>query len=125
MIQNRIKHRRSCIHFKIKRKEVKTVTIIERLKNLDADKVDLDELITLSALAKVLRAEYEYYGAEAPAWLDQRLRALGRAIRLRQEDYVEKRLAEAKARLAALKPESEKREDLQKEIQALESRLAH
>lgn len=99
------------------------MTIIEKLKTLDVNRVDLDECITLSALAKMLRHEYEYFGAEPPAWLDTRIRTLARDIRARQHDYLEKRLAEAKARLEALKPADQRRAELEAEVKALTERV--
>lgn len=98
--------------------------MLERLKNFDLDRMDVDELVFLSALARTLKQEYEAVGAETPEWVDTRARELRREIRARHADLIEKRLREAKMRLEALKPASERRKDVEAEIARLEAMVA-
>lgn len=97
--------------------------MLERLKNFDIDRMDIDEVVYLSALARIMKQEYETVGAECPEWVDSRARSLRREIHARQADLTEKRLREAKSRLEAIKPASEKRKDIEQEIQKLEEML--
>lgn len=94
--------------------------MLEKLKNLDVERIDLDEAVELSAIGRVVKDEYEKNGAEAPTWIDDRLREVRREIRARQADMIDKRLREAKARRASLKTTEEKRADLDREIAELE-----
>jgi len=96
---------------------------INQLKSLNTDKYDLDELVALSAEGKALQAEYSALGADEPEWLGTAVRSLARDIRVRQADAIEKRLRQAKARVQALKPASERRAELEAEIASLQSKL--
>lgn len=94
--------------------------MLEALRNLMLDRLDVDEAISLSAFARSLKAEYEHCGAEAPQWLDDKTRELRSEIRDRLRDSVQKRLREAKSRLESLATPEEKRDRLRKEIEDLE-----
>lgn len=96
---------------------------ISQLKSLDTDRYDLDELVALSAEGKALSAEYAALGADEPEWLGSAVRSLARDIRTRQADAIEKRLRQAKARVQALKPASERRAELEAEIAKLQDQL--
>lgn len=94
--------------------------MLEALKNLNLERMDLDDAVSLSAFARTLKAEYEHCGAEAPQWLDDKTRELRSEIRDRLRDSVQKRLREAKSRLESLATPEEKRDRLRKEIEDLE-----
>ncbi len=94
--------------------------MLENLKNLTLDRMDLDEAVALSAFARTLKGEYEHCGAEAPQWLDDKTRELRQEIRERLRDSVQKRLREAKSRLESLATPEEKRSKLKAEIETLE-----
>lgn len=96
---------------------------ISQLKNLDTDRYDLDDLVALSAEGKALQAEYSALGVDEPEWLGSAVRSLTRDIRTRQADAIEKRLRQAKARVQALKPASERRAELEAEIAKLQDQL--
>ena len=96
---------------------------ISQLKTLDTDRYDLDELVALSAEGKSLQTEYRGLGVDEPEWLGSAVRSLARDIRVRQADAIEKRLRQAKARVQALKPASERRAELEKEIAELQEKL--
>lgn len=100
--------------------ERRNVLMLEALRNLMLDRLDVDEAISLSAFARSLKAEYEHCGAEAPQWLDDKTRELRSEIRDRLRDSVQKRLREAKSRLESLATPEEKRDRLRKEIEDLE-----
>lgn len=98
-------------------------TFVERLFLLDANRCDLDELVYLSAMAKILQTEYATLGVERPTWLDARISKLNREIKARQEDFLVKRIAESQARLEALTPAEVKREKLEQQINEMRERL--
>jgi DNA repair exonuclease SbcCD ATPase subunit len=92
---------------------------LEQLKNLDLQRPTLEELVYVSALATGLHAEYDKLSVDVPEWLDNRARELKREIRTRQQDSVDKRVSEIKSRLDALKTPTEKRAELQAELDKL------
>ena len=93
--------------------------MLDRLKNLDVQRPDLEELVFLSAQAKILRAEFEVENVDVPEWLDNSARALKREVRTRLANSVDKRVREIKSRLDALKTPSEKKAELEKELATL------
>jgi hypothetical protein len=95
------------------------MSLINQLKALDTTRPDLDELVSLSAQAKVLRAEYESENVDVPEWLDNANREIKREIRNRAADSIEKRKKELQNRLDALKTPTERRAELQAELDRL------
>jgi hypothetical protein len=98
--------------------------MLEQLKHLDLDRISLEEAVELAVYAKLLHAEFEAQQVDVPAWLDDRSRELKREIRVRQQDAVEKRIRELKARREALLPAEEKRTKIEQEIATLEAKMA-
>ena len=98
--------------------------MLEELKNLNLERMDLDEAIALSAFARILKAEYEHANAEAPAWLDDRTREIRMEIRDRMRDSVAKQIKETEARLESLATPEEKRQNLRIRLEALKASQA-
>ena len=99
------------------------VTMVEQLRNVDIDRAQIADVMALSAFAKSLRAEYEARQYEVPAWIDDKLRIMGRYIEMHKRDNLERRLTEARAQQAALMTPTEKREKLAADIAAMEAEL--
>ncbi len=95
--------------------------MLTELKTLELNRMDLDEAIALSAFARLLKAEYEHVDAEAPIWLDDRIRDIRNEVRDRLRDSVQKRLRELYSRRESLLTADEKRKKLDVEIAKLES----
>lgn len=93
--------------------------MLEKLKNLDVARPDVEELVFLSAMATVAHAEFEKLSVDVPEWLDARTRELKREIRARQQDQIDRRVREITARLDTLKTPTEKRQELQAELEKL------
>ena len=93
---------------------------ITALKNFNAERLDLDELVGILADAKALRIEYESLQVEEPAFLDSTIKAIRREVNSRNSDKIAARKAELKARLDALKSPKEKAAELRKELEALQ-----
>lgn len=94
---------------------------LSQLKNLETKRFDLDELIALSAEGKALQAEFVALGVDVPEWLVVAVKSIGLDIRARLADSIEKRLRQAKARIQALKPASERRAELEELVKQLEA----
>lgn len=95
--------------------------MLERLKNLDVERLDVDDLVALSAFGRQLTEEYKTLQIAAPEWLETRTAELKREIGTRTADIRAKRIREIKSRLAALKTTEEKKTDLAAELAALEA----
>lgn len=96
---------------------------VSQLKQFDPDRFDLDELVALSAEAKSLQVEYMDNGIEVPDWLESVITRISSAIDVTQADTLRKRLRSAEARIAALKPASERRAEAEAEAAALRVKL--
>lgn len=93
--------------------------MIDQLKRANLDTYDIEQLVELSAIARVMRTEFEATQAEVPSWLDDRTREIRRAISAKQEDVRGARLSELKSRRSALRTTEEKRQELDAEIAKL------
>lgn len=99
------------------------IALLEQLKGLDEQTVNLESLVALAAFGRTLRAEYEQRQMSGPEWLDERLRSLNREIELRRRDVLELRLKEIRAQKTQFLSREERRTALEKEEAALEAVL--
>jgi hypothetical protein len=106
-----------------KQKEKEKFMITTRLKQFDVDRADLDEMVEVSCLGKLLVAEYEANSLKAPEWVNDTLDSLKTEIAARKRDNLAKRLKDAKARQTQLRSQEEKKADLANEIAELEAAL--
>lgn len=95
--------------------------MLNEFKNFTVDRLQIDDLVTLAAFGRILRAEYEAQKVEEPEFIDINLKTLRREIQSRQADQTEKRRRHIKASLESLKTPAEKRAALEAELQALEA----
>ena len=98
--------------------------MLNQFRNFDADRCDVAELMELAAFGRALRAEFAAHNVEEPEFVDVQLKSLAREIRTRNADQLARTLREKKARLQALKPAEQRREELAAEIADLEKQLA-
>lgn len=96
--------------------------MLNELKTLNLQRPDIDELVALSVFGKGMRAEYEAHQLEVPQWLDDRTRDISREIRNRTEDARAKRISEIRSRMDALKTATERKAELQAELDKLEGK---
>jgi len=97
--------------------------MLELLKNFVANRLSLDELVTLAAYGRSLRAEYEYHSLDEPSWLDSRLKTLRREIQSRNADELERRKKQIETSLNALKTPAERKKELLKQLEEVNSQL--
>lgn len=97
--------------------------MLEKLKHLDLDKLDIDQAVSLVAFGDMLIYTYEKRELEVPQWLTDNVRELNREITARHRDNLEKALKETDAGLEALKTQGEKREDLKARQERLRKAL--
>lgn len=91
------------------------MTLMERLRGLDAERLDENEMIELRAGARGLVQEYQDQEYEVPEWLKDRAQLLDRELTARRSDSLRKRLKELDAQDASLRTSEEKRADIKSE----------
>jgi ATP-dependent Lon protease len=94
---------------------------ITALKNFNADRLDMEDLVGLLADCKALRAEYEALQIEEPEYIDTTIKAIRREITSRNADKIAARKRELTARIDSLKTPAQKKTELEKELAALEA----
>ena len=94
---------------------------ITALKNFNADRLDMEDLVGLLADSKALRTEYEALQIEEPEYIDTTIKALRREITSRNADKIAARKRELTARIDSLKTPAQKKTELEKELAALEA----
>jgi ATP-dependent Lon protease len=94
---------------------------ITALKNFNADRLDMEDLVGLLADSKALRLEYEALQIEEPEYIDTTIKAIRREITSRNADKVAARKRELKARIDSLKTPAQKKSELEKELAALDA----
>lgn len=97
--------------------------IMNTLKNLDVNRMSLEDAVGLSAYGKSLLHEYAEYEVEAPEWLILRTREIQRLIGSMTRDAKEKRLRELKARRESLDDAATRKRKTDAEIKKLETEL--
>jgi hypothetical protein len=98
--------------------------MLDALKNFNADRSDMDEIVSLHAHAEQMSSAYAKFGVEEPDWFTANLKALAREIKTRNAANLERMLKEAKLRVEGLKTTQERREHEQQRIAELEAKLA-
>ena len=93
--------------------------MLDKLKNFDCEKGDVDEMIELSAFARGMQQEYVALSIDPPEWLEVKHKEVVREVNSRLADLREKRIREIDRALAALKTAEEKRTDLKAERERL------
>lgn len=99
------------------------MTLVERLRGLDAEALTVDEMVELRAGARQLEEEYRAQAYEIPEWLTERVNLLGRELAARRADAIRKRLKEIDAAEINLETAEEKRTRLREERERLTSAL--
>lgn len=100
------------------------MSLIQELKELQADRLSLDEKIELSARAKALAGEYTAYGLPVPGVITEGQRSLAVEIKAQARDVLLKELREVENSKTQLMTADQKREMLATRESELQARLA-
>lgn len=95
--------------------------MLNELKNLRVNQLDMDELMSLSTHAKGMKAEFERNQVEIPEWLDDTARQLQREITSKNADAIALRVRQIKQKISNLKTPAERRTELEEELQKLQA----
>ena len=99
------------------------MNIIERIKAVNTDRLDLDDAIELHALGSTIKVSYDSNQLEAPEALREGLDGLGKLIKTKRRENLERARKEAVARRSALSTAEEKRQREDAEIARLDKLL--
>lgn len=99
------------------------MSMLNRIRNIEADRMDLDEFVELLMFGKLALQTYSDNILEPPQWLVEGVGTLEKTVKERRRDNLEKAMKEKKARLETLKSAEEKRADLLAEIAKLQAAL--
>lgn len=98
--------------------------MLQSLLNVNVDRLDIDEAVALLAFGKMVSAEYGSHNIQCPDKITDAVNVLAKDVEARRKDYLQRRLKELRAQKETLKTVSEKRNDVEKELQKLEAELA-
>ena len=97
--------------------------MLTELKNFDANRASIDEMVSLRAYGRGLVGEYDEQNVEVPEWVSEALKNLDRQIVAKNADRLEARRKEIKARLENLQTPAEKKAKLRDELKKLDKQL--
>lgn len=90
--------------------------MMDQLRNLNMDRIDMDDAVALLAFGRTVVKTYEENSLETPEWLKESIAQLEREVKARRRDNLERALKNARARRDSLKTAEEKRATLDEEI---------
>lgn len=89
--------------------------MMDKLKSLQLQRMDVDEMIELATWGRAMHNGYTHYDVPAPGWLQDSLEQLDAEIKRRRQELLQARLQEVRSRKQALKTREERRADLDAE----------
>jgi hypothetical protein len=98
--------------------------MLEQLRQVNVDRLELDGLVSLSAFAKSLTDEYKRLKIDPPEWVGHSVETLNVEIKSRIRADLIRHQRQARQQLELLKTPTEKKTALRKEIEAIEAQLA-
>lgn len=99
------------------------MNIVNELRRLDIDVIDIDNEIGYLAFANMLQTQYGALSAEQPEWLPLKIKQLERDIKSKRQAIIEKRLRDLENRKMAMLPKEQKLANMDAEIALLKKQL--
>lgn len=97
--------------------------MLNEFKTFNASRLQLEDLVSLSAYDRQLGEEFLAQGMEIPEFVTSQMKSLKREIRIRQADKLEARRSELKAKIQNAKTPAQKLAEAKKELKAVEEQL--
>lgn len=97
---------------------------LSAFKTFTADRMEPDELVALYSFGNGLKASFEELNLEVPEYVELQLKTLKREIRGRYADKLEAEKRRIKAQLDGLKTTAERKTELRKQLESVETQLA-
>lgn len=98
--------------------------MMEQIRNLNLDRIDLDDAVGMLAFANVVSATYAEMKMEPPAWFTDKRGSLSGYVEQRRKENLTKAAKEIKAELNKLKTAEEKRSELNARLKEIEAAMA-
>lgn len=98
--------------------------MLTQLKNLNVDRMGLDEALALYAFGKTLQLEYDAFQIDTPAWLTENMATLKRDVQGRVRDELLRKIQMDEAALETLKTQAEKRKETAARLEERRAKLA-
>lgn len=99
------------------------MSVLQEFKQFEVNDESVENMLVQFAFGKSLQAAYAEFGLESPECLSDRVNALGREIKIKQRDELERELKKAELALEGLKSAEEKRSDLRAKAERLRAKL--
>lgn len=97
--------------------------MLEKLKNLNLDRMDLDEAVALVALGRMTQSGYKQFDVTPPHWLNDAIDMVEAEVLRRRREMLAARKKEIAAQLTALESPTERRRKLEAEQARIEQQL--
>lgn len=98
--------------------------MLDKLKGLNTDRLDIDDVVAYLAFANSVKVEFEKHELEVPDWLTETIDALKTEVKARRRDNLMRALKAAEAKAAGLRSPEQKRRDAQADIKRIKEALA-
>lgn len=93
-------------------------------KTYSADRMDVEEMLSLSAFGKGLKAEFVEFGLEVPEYVELQLKSLRRDIRSKVSDKLEAEKKRLQSQLENLKTPQERKTELRRQLAKVNDQLS-
>ncbi len=100
------------------------MSLIEELKNINTERLTLDQLIALSSGSRTLAAEYSAQTLAEPEWLSDAKRTLATEIKRQVNDKLSMELREIEQAEAQLLTAAERRQNLAARKAEIQAKIA-
>jgi hypothetical protein len=97
--------------------------LASKLKNIDIDRINLEEAVELYALGAIVQKTYEDMMLETPSYITDGMKVLQREIDARRRDNLEMELRKTNMEMEGLRTAAEKKQDLAARKARLEAAL--
>lgn len=99
--------------------------MLAQLRNVNVDRIDLDEAIGLLAFGELMLRSYPEHGLSVPEWLDENVKLLRREVNTRQRESLEKRRKELQLGIERTRTAQERRDAYARELADVEAKLGN
>lgn len=100
------------------------MSLQERIKSINLDRLDVDDMIELLSVAESTVKTYESTFMPVPEWLSGGIEMLTEDVKRRRKDTLKKAIEDKKLRLDSLRTTEQKRADLRRQLASMEKALA-
>ena len=100
-----------------------TIDIIDALKRLNLEAMDMDDMVALYSAAKRLREGYEEYKLQVPDFLTDSMALLDRDIKSRRRDYLIRQMKVLEAKKQRLMSREEQKNEVDNRVEEIKKML--